>query len=327
MTDANMPGPDGPPLGSPSRPAANTPAPAPDWYPDPMGRHEYRYWDGTAWTDHVASHGRQSTDPITSQPPKTVVGQQTAPKVQTQVDKHLKSAARRGAPTESTLGGTAPGATVDGAAPGPTGGGLLDQPILVVNQKWKFIEVNTEFAIYDANGNQIGAVRQVGQSTLKKIVRFLGDLDQYFTHKYQVVDASGTPQLLITRPAKIFKSRVIVQDAVGAEVGQIIQRNVFDKIRFGFEVDGQDIGGIFAENWRAWNFSIKDADGTEVARVTKTFEGLLKTAFTTADNYVLHVHRQLADPLRLMVYASAVTIDTALKQDARGLNAGSILGG
>jgi len=278
-----------------------------------MGRHEYRYWDGNIWTDHVASHGRQSTDPVASQPAKTVAGQQTAPKVQTQVDKHAQSAAKRGAPTESAMA--------------PTEGGLLDQPILVVNQKWKFIEVNTEFAIYDANGNQIGAVRQVGQSMLKKVVRFLGDLDQYFTHKYQVVDESGTPVLLITRPAKIFKSRVIVQDAMGAEVGQIIQRNVFGKIRFGFEVGGQDIGGIFAENWRAWNFSIRDGNDTEVARVTKTFEGLLKTAFTTADNYVLQVHHQLPDPLRQMVYASAVTIDTALKQDARGLNAGSLFGG
>ena len=24
------------------------------WQPDPRGRHEYRYWDGTQWTDHTA---------------------------------------------------------------------------------------------------------------------------------------------------------------------------------------------------------------------------------------------------------------------------------
>ncbi|MFW5933928.1 MAG: DUF2510 domain-containing protein, partial [Actinomycetota bacterium] len=24
------------------------------WHPDPTGRHEYRYWDGQQWTDHVA---------------------------------------------------------------------------------------------------------------------------------------------------------------------------------------------------------------------------------------------------------------------------------
>jgi len=156
------------------------------------------------------------------------------------------------------------------------------------------------------------------------VARFLGDIDQYFTHKYQVVDAAGQVQLLITRPAKFVKSRVIVQDAVGTEVGQIVQQNVFGKIRFSYIVNGQTIGGIFAENWRAWNFSIKDANEMEVARITKTFEGLLKTAFTTADNYVLQVHQPLLDPLRQMVYASAVTVDTALKQDARGLGAGGI---
>jgi uncharacterized protein YxjI len=155
-------------------------------------------------------------------------------------------------------------------------------------------------------------------------VRFFGDIDQYFTHKYQVVDASGQPQLLITRPAKIFKSRVIVQDGLGNEIGEIVQQNVFGKIRFAFIVSGQEIGGIFAENWRAWNFAIKDQAGNEVARITKTFEGLLKTAFTTADNYVLQVHSQLPDPLRQMVYASAVTIDTALKQDARGVSGGGL---
>ena len=293
-----------------------TPNPAHNWYPDPMGRHEYRYWDGTTWTEHVSSHGRQSVDPVQSAPAKTVAGQQDVSKVQAQVDKHRRSAAKRGAPTDSIA---------DPAAEPGDGRGLLDQSVLVINQRWKLIEVNTEFAIYDPNGVQIGAVRQVGQSTPKKIIRFFGDLDQYFTHKYQVIDATGTPQLLITRPAKIFKSRVIVQDGSGNEIGQIIQRNVFGKIRFGFEAGGQDIGGIFAENWRAWNFAIKNAEGTEVARVTKTFEGVLKTTFTTADNYVLQVHHQLPDPLRQMVYAAAITIDTALKQDARGVSGGSFL--
>ncbi len=229
-------------------------------------------------------------------------------KVEKQISKHVDQAAKRGAPV----------------APHATSGALLDQPILVVNQKWKIFEVNTEFAIFDANGSQVGAVRQVGQSRFKKLVRFFGNLDQYFTHKYQVVDQTGQPVLLVTRPRKFIKSRVIVQDAVGTEVGQIVQQNVFGKIRFGFVIQGQDVGGIFAENWRAWNFSIKDGNGQEVARITKTFEGILKTAFTTADNYVLQVHQPLADPLRQLVYASAVTVDTALKQDARGAGSGNV---
>ena len=37
-------------------------APA-EWYPDPVGRHEYRYWDGSKWTDHVSDGGEQGLDP------------------------------------------------------------------------------------------------------------------------------------------------------------------------------------------------------------------------------------------------------------------------
>jgi hypothetical protein len=34
-----------------------------EWRRDPYGRYEQRFWNGTAWTDHVSTGGRQSTDP------------------------------------------------------------------------------------------------------------------------------------------------------------------------------------------------------------------------------------------------------------------------
>lgn len=38
----------------PARPPSPAPAAAADWYPDPTGEKRLRYWDGTAWTSHVA---------------------------------------------------------------------------------------------------------------------------------------------------------------------------------------------------------------------------------------------------------------------------------
>src|SRR5688500_1038233 len=38
-------------------------APAPGWHADPFGRHQGRYWDGSAWTEHVDDAGQQSVDP------------------------------------------------------------------------------------------------------------------------------------------------------------------------------------------------------------------------------------------------------------------------
>ncbi len=266
----------------------------PDWYPDPFGRHELRYHDGTQWTEHVSSHGRQAVDaPVGGGHVPTV--KRSAAKIERDISK---------------AGGT-------GTAAG--GGTLFTEPVLVVNQKAKIIEVNNEYAIYDQNGTQLGAVRQVGQSAAKKVLRVLTSVDQFMTHKLQVVDMANHVLLALTRPAKVFKSRIIVQDGSGRELGQIVQQNMIGKIRFSLEAGGATQGSINGENWRAWNFNIQDQAGTEVGRITKTWEGVAKTMFTTADNYVVHIHRPLEDPLRSLVVASALCVDTALKQDQRGL--------
>ncbi|HYF46665.1 MAG TPA: DUF2510 domain-containing protein [Acidimicrobiales bacterium] len=38
------------------------------WHPDPTGRHQHRWWDGTQWTDQVSDGGSTSTDPMTAAP-------------------------------------------------------------------------------------------------------------------------------------------------------------------------------------------------------------------------------------------------------------------
>lgn len=203
----------------------------------------------------------------------------------------------------------------------PTGGGtLFTEPVLVVNQKVKLIELVAEFKVYDQQGNQIGSVAQTGQSALKKALRLLSSLDQYMTHTYEIRDAQGQPVLVMVRPRKFFKSKFRIERPDGSLVGTVVQKNMIGKIRFALEAGGQEVGSLNAENWRAWNFNIKDASGNEVARITKTWEGLLKTAFTSADNYVLQMHEPLADPLLSLVVATSLCVDTALKQDQRGFN-------
>jgi hypothetical protein len=38
------------------------------WHPDPSLRHEYRYWDGSVWTDTVADSGLVTVDPLIAGP-------------------------------------------------------------------------------------------------------------------------------------------------------------------------------------------------------------------------------------------------------------------
>ncbi|MFG2137867.1 phospholipid scramblase-related protein [Streptomyces sp. NPDC048650] len=307
---------------------ASTPA---GWYADPQGApQQLRWWDGFRWTGHThpaqqapqsAESRPQSTleEPVAADPPRQVPAPQQPPAPQPAGPQPMP---RQHAPQQQHTPqrpGRAPhpgGGARDG---GPGSGSLFSEPVLVVDQKAKLIEVTNEYGVFDQHGNALGTVVQVGQSTAKKVLRVVSSRDQYMTHKLEIRDVHGLPQLVLTRPAKIIKSKVLVERPDGRPVGEIVQQNAIGRITFAMLADGRQIGAIKAQNWRAWNFAVVDHTDTEVARITKTWEGLAKTMFTTADNYVLQIHRPLPDPLLSLVVATALTVDTALKQDARGL--------
>ncbi|MEY3589164.1 MAG: hypothetical protein RJA47_1760 [Actinomycetota bacterium] len=48
---------------SPAQTGGAVPSVPANWYKDPSGRFEMRYWNGTEWTEHVATAGKQSIDP------------------------------------------------------------------------------------------------------------------------------------------------------------------------------------------------------------------------------------------------------------------------
>ncbi|MBM3799448.1 MAG: DUF2510 domain-containing protein [Actinobacteria bacterium] len=56
-TPASTPAPVSSPTSTPTVPA--------DWYKDPAGRYDYRYWDGAKWTEHVSRAGTIHKDPPT----------------------------------------------------------------------------------------------------------------------------------------------------------------------------------------------------------------------------------------------------------------------
>lgn len=320
MTDAPQPPPvppqvpSAPPPVPPQVPSAPPPTPAPEpagaWHPDPFGRYQLRWFDGAQWSANVSTNGVTSTDPAPLQ-----AGTGAVAGLSNAVDRPVleKTPEQIATQAAGVVGYQAGGQAFEG------GGTVFNEPVLVVNQKAKIIEVNNEYGIFNQHGQQIGGVTQVGQSAAKQALRMFTSYDQFMTHRLVVHDIAGVPLLQLTRPAKVFKSTIIVQNGAGQEIGKIIQDNVFGKIHFSLDAGGHRYGSINAENWRAWNFSIQDHTGAEVARITKSWAGAVTEIFTTADNYVVQFHRQLEDPLLSMVVAAAVSVDTALKQDARGL--------
>jgi uncharacterized protein YxjI len=279
------------------------------WFPDPFARHEHRYWDGAQWTEHFGSQGRQMVDAPVVAPPAPVMTQSAAV-VPAQVVPQTPVVNKKVQRQVQKLG------VGDAARIG--GGTLFTEQVLVVNQKAKLFEKKAEYEVFNQHGHKVGGVREFGKSMSRVAVG-----RENATKRLQIVDSVGRPVLTLTRPATVLKSKVVVMREDGITVGQIVQENYgvmasmlggrFN-IRFRIESDGETLGSINAESWRAWDFSIQDPRVNEVARITKAWAGFGKENFTKADNYVLEMYRQLEDPLLTLVVSAALVVDTVLKQ-------------
>lgn len=51
----------------------------PAWHPDPSGRHQYRWWDGAAWTESVSDNGVVGSDPVSAAPQAASTPQVSSP--------------------------------------------------------------------------------------------------------------------------------------------------------------------------------------------------------------------------------------------------------
>ena len=203
----------------------------------------------------------------------------------------------------------------------PEDGTMLGASLLVVNQNSKVLEITTTYEVFGSNGARIGTVHQIAQSRAKMAARILTSIDQFFTHHFEVLDLDGRPVLRMTRPRKIFLTKLHVFTGDDRYIGTIRQENVFWKIRFGMHDEiGRVVGHLRAENVRAWDFHVYDLHERIVATMAKSWEGWARTAFTRADRYVVRVHVPLPHPLRQLTLAAALVADLALKQDTRGFS-------
>lgn len=87
------------------------------WHPDPLGRHQYRYWDGERWSEHVADDGRTSFDPLDQ-------GEPSAGSSDPAVADDTQASSGS---SEAGVGGVAPGGPAASPASGDAGYGPGEQ--------------------------------------------------------------------------------------------------------------------------------------------------------------------------------------------------------
>ena len=186
-----------------------------------------------------------------------------------------------------------------------------------LHQRRKFFELRNQYELSGEDGTPTGKVEQVNQSPLTIVARVISGLDVALPITLEVSDASARTVLTLHKPW--FRYRVTVSDSGGAAIGQIVKRVRLGKAVFSILDDnGEEIGQVRAENWRARDFRIEDASQREIARVTKQWRGLLTEAFTDADSYAVTFEPTTAEPMRSLALGAALAVDITMKQKDSG---------
>jgi hypothetical protein len=257
------------------------------WRPDPFGRHELRYFDDGAWTDSVTTNGRRRRDPPG--------GEHRVPTIETTPEAIRRQVAAAGA-----------------AMAVPCGGTLLTEPVLVFSTAVRTgSKGSTEFAIYRADGGQVGAIREVGQTRAKAIWSFV-EISVLRARNLQLVDMSGAPEITVKRPltvsGTVLRAKYLIGDGVGRPVGVFAQQ-----VNYDFSLSWPEGMGASMKQTkpRSGAFVVRDQTGDVVARLTRgRGDGArLSGLFTGTRHYVLEVVAPVPDPLRRLLLAAPAVID------------------
>ncbi|MBN2211004.1 MAG: hypothetical protein JW709_06370 [Sedimentisphaerales bacterium] len=157
---------------------------------------------------------------------------------------------------------------------------------LIVRQKKEWGEILTGFetrnkyTVMDTDGNELYYAAEIGGNFL---LRWFLTAFRPFT--IQVVNPDNSMVMRIQRPFRFFFHEADIYDANDRLLGTIKRRfSVLRRIYSVYNAHGEECFELFGPILHPWTFQIRH-QGAAYGKITKKWSGLLKEAFTDADNF------------------------------------------
>ncbi len=187
---------------------------------------------------------------------------------------------------------------------------LARVPSFIVTQKKEMLEIVTDFEsknrymVQSPDGSLSFDALEVGGSFLGR--SFLKS-SRPFT--IELSDMYGATWMTFRRPWTWIFSELHVHDAGGAPIGSVHQKFKLFGRRFDVtDASGQKVAELHGPMFRPWTFKVMVLD-QEVGRIAKKWSGLLREAFTDADNFSVEFGPQMPPHHRAIVLGATFLID------------------
>jgi uncharacterized protein YxjI len=190
---------------------------------------------------------------------------------------------------------------------------FFDANSFFIDEKVNFFKFENSYSVFNDKGENVGAIKQkltTGQKVLRLLLK-----KPMLPFLLEIQNASGGVEASISRGWTFWMSKITIADPNGMVLGTIKQKFKFFKPTF---LIYNPSGVLIAEingDWKAWNFTIKDAKGVQIGVISKKWAGALQEIFTSADKYNVMISPDYLDKeSKIAVLAGAITIDMVLKE-------------
>lgn len=191
----------------------------------------------------------------------------------------------------------------------------LNQNLFFVKEHVGIFKAANNFDIYNPESQQIILnCREENLSFLTKLFRF-SDYKRMTPFHLEVKTPDGIPVFTVKRGISIFLSNVEVYDEKDQLVGKFKQKLFSIGGKFDVLDANENILCTLKGKWTSWDFKFI-RDNIEFAQVNKKWAGLGKELFTSADNYMLTIDKNVPEnnPMRILILAAVLCIDMVLKE-------------
>ncbi|MDE5421702.1 hypothetical protein L3073_05745 [Ancylomarina sp. DW003] len=192
---------------------------------------------------------------------------------------------------------------------------ILEQNLYFIKEHVGMFKAANNFDIYNPESQDvIMNCREENLGFFTKLFRFTG-YKRMTPFNIVIKSNSGDKVLTIKRGLSLFISNVEVFDENDHLVGQFKQKFFSIGGKFNvFDAKDQHLCTLKGK-WTSWDFKFLK-DEVELAHVSKKWAGIGKELFTSADNYILEISKEVPSdhPIRIMILAAVMCIDMVLKE-------------
>ncbi|HEX5167726.1 MAG TPA: phospholipid scramblase-related protein [Cyclobacteriaceae bacterium] len=193
---------------------------------------------------------------------------------------------------------------------------VLNRNVFFVKEHIGMLKASSNFDILDPETQQVLLhCREENLGFFTRLVRFT-DYKRMTPFEIEIKTPTGEKILTVRRGVTFLRSTVEVLDHDGIVVGKFRQKLLSIGGKFEVLDAGERPLCMLKGKWTSWDFRFVSADNREFASVSKKWAGLAKELFTSADNYVLQIHKNVPEnhPLRILILAAVMCIDFVLKE-------------